>query len=626
MGAILAVFGVNPIRTNEEAIQAMLACSPYRGGARVMRCEGAAIAIQETGGDASLARLGAWIIAFHGFIGNWADLDRQHRFNFGETDTDAHRMGMAYRHLGDKLFEKLRGEYACLIYQQDKEEIQAVRDLIGCRPLFHGVDDRRLFLASEIRQIRAGSGRPRVLNEPMVASYLMSRPIRLDLTLDQQVYRVVPGQVLTLNTAKPGVTLRNTPYWPPPPQRAETRSDRVALAEEFRHLLEQAVSRSLPDTPFGVCLSGGLDSGAVWALTAHLAKQGSSRAAQGLPISRTYPGMPCDESHLIGTMRSATGIREFIEIPVTDVNSTQWFDDNTGRVDGHYGVTGDTIPILSQTLALDGRRVLLTGFGEEWISGSFRYLADDLLSLRWATVLRDFSRAEPYRPPASPRLRRLWQQSGLAGLERRLKGRTAGALSPCAYDPALIPAPALLPDAGPAGNWPLARSKLLHSLAAARSTLVYETNEQLAAHFGVETRQPLHDVDLIEFAYSLPPRCFTEGLREKQLLRRALADLLPQTHQDLRFKASHIDRFTLLYPVFLRNTDPKRWTLVRQGFLREAALRDALRTVNEMVADPAFPSTGPIDRRIILTTFSGWCTLNHLISSAETQNVEIRRF
>jgi asparagine synthase (glutamine-hydrolysing) len=386
----------------------------------------------------------------------------------------------------------------------------------------------------------------------------------------------------------------------------------VALAEEFRHLLEQAVARTLPDTPFGVCLSGGLDSGAVWALVSHLASQGDTRAVQGLPISRTYPGMPCDESHLIHVMRTATGARDFIEIPVTQVNSVQWFEDNLRRVDGYYGVTGDTIPMLSQTLARDGRRVLLTGFGEEWISGSFRYLADDLLGLRWASVLHDFWQADPYRPSDSPRLRRLWQQSGLAGLARRMRWLRGEGLSPFAYDPALIPAPELPADSSAASGWPLARKNLLHSLSAARSTLIYENNEQLAAHFGVEIRQPLHDVDLIDFAFRLPPRCFTEGLREKQLLRRALVDLLPRPHMDLRFKASHIDRLTLLYPVFLRYGDPSRWYLVRQGFLREASLRDALRGLERAAADPAFPSTGPFDRRLLLTINAGWGTLKYL--------------
>lgn len=511
MGAIVAVIGQRAKTELAERLEPMLQRSAYRGAPDRYVVDGIAIAVQTLGWDASLAQHEHWVVAFHGFVGNWPDLALARGLSLAGIASDAERVAVFFARFGAAMFPWLRGEFALLIVDCKEQAVIAVRDVIGTRPLFHQVKDGLLFVASEIRQVLAGSNTPPYMNKVMMASYLLYRPIQQDLTLDQSVLRVMPGCVWRCAATNPEAAPRTQAYWTPPPTSESRRYDLNALAEELRALLEQAVTRATPSHPFAVTLSGGLDSGTIWALVAEHAAQGDANAALGIPYSLVFPGMECDESARIAAMRAKTKATHYLEINAAQVDPVAILSPIVEGTDGFIYPTHYFIFLLARQAATDSRSTLFTGWGEEWIAGSFRYLADDLLTGHWWNVLHTLARATPYRIKGRPRLLRLLNQSGLGRLLHLFRwGRPTQKHSALfrVQDRVLPPPGRMDRDSLPQGVR-RARRRLYNSLHVAQSTLIYEPTEQLAASERVELRQPFNDLDLVEFAFRTPPRAFT---------------------------------------------------------------------------------------------------------------------
>ncbi len=87
-----------------------------------------------------------------------AVLAAERGWRFPDGASNAGKIAVAVEDLSDRLFARLRGEWAVLIWDRREQTLLAARDLIGCRPLFMHQHGARLFLATEIRQVMAGSG------------------------------------------------------------------------------------------------------------------------------------------------------------------------------------------------------------------------------------------------------------------------------------------------------------------------------------------------------------------------------------------------------------------------------------------------------------------------------------
>lgn len=574
MGAILAVIGPRTKPELAERLEPMLQRSPYRGTPDRFVADGIAIAIQTLGWDASLAQHEHWVVAFHGFVGNWPDLAGARGLSLAGIASDAERVAVFFARFGEAMFPWLRGEFALLIVDRKEQAVVAVRDVIGTRPLFHQVKDGLLFVASEIRQVLAGSNTPPTMNKLVMASYLLYRPIQQDLTLDQSVSRVMPGHVWRCAATNPEAAPQSQAYWTPPPTSESRRYNSAALAEEFRALLEQAVTRATPSHPFAVTLSGGLDSGTIWALVAEHAAQGNANAALGIPYSLVFPGMECDESSRIAAMRAKTGATQYVEINAAKTDSLTYLPSLLKRSDGYLSPNAHHILELASRAEADGRATMLTGLGEEWISGDFRYLADDLLAGRFWTLIHALVRANPYRPKGRSRTRYLFDQLGFGRLRRLffwLRKPQSGA-GLYLFQDRHTPPPASASNRLKKNSICRSRVQLKHSLNLAQSTIIYESNEQLAASDRVELRHPFNDLDVISFAFHCPPQAFTGGIRDKHLLRAAMTNLLAPEVRELQDKTVFREVMFPYLDALLTEPPSVCWNLIQQGLLDAQAL------------------------------------------------------
>lgn len=213
-----------------------------------------------------------WIV-FNGEIFNYreirAELPETTRLQF-RSQTDTEVILYAIREWGlEGCLRRLRGMYAFAIYETQTGVLTLVRDPLGVKPLYYTNEVRLFAFASEVKAFLAMPGFKPAINNQALHHYLTFANAPAPETLFEGVSKLEAGTYLTINRQG---RMRQQRYWNPasfkPGESLLTEQDCV---EELRRLLRQSVRRRMvSDVPFGVFLSGGVDSSLNVALMAEL--------------------------------------------------------------------------------------------------------------------------------------------------------------------------------------------------------------------------------------------------------------------------------------------------------------------------------------------------------------------
>ena len=211
-----------------------------------------------------------WVI-FNGEIYNHLGLRRElstagHRFRTDHSDTEVIVHG--YEQWGIAgLLERIEGDYGIALWDCRKESLYLVRDRIGVKPLYFSLQDGMLLFASEIKAIVAHPAVERDVDPMAMYHYLSFLTTPAPLTMFKGVFKLPAGHYLEISKTGEFRAIR---YWDAVPGRGIPRQDIAGLdwpaREQYyirgiRERLTSAVEkRMMSDVPFGVFLSGGIDS------------------------------------------------------------------------------------------------------------------------------------------------------------------------------------------------------------------------------------------------------------------------------------------------------------------------------------------------------------------------------
>ena len=213
-----------------------------------------------------------WVV-FNGEIYNHAELRleleaRGHRYR---SHTDTETLLHLYEEYGTGMLERLRGMFAFALWDGRRERLFMARDRVGIKPLYYTFADGRLVFGSEIKAILEHPAVERDVDEAALYHYLTYYAAPAPDTLFRGIKKLPAGHYMTLEA---GGEAHITRWWDlattPVPERALLADEQVAAAR-VRELLTDAVQdRLMADVPFGIMLSGGVDSTAIAALTRRL--------------------------------------------------------------------------------------------------------------------------------------------------------------------------------------------------------------------------------------------------------------------------------------------------------------------------------------------------------------------
>ncbi|HUD89876.1 MAG TPA: N-acetylglutaminylglutamine amidotransferase [Xanthobacteraceae bacterium] len=210
-------------------------------------------------------------IVFNGCIYNYRELRDElaakgHRF-FSQGDTEV--ILKAYAEWGPHCVERFYGMFAFAVWERNSGRVVLARDRLGIKPLYYAEQSGRFRFASTLPALLA-AGDVDTLIDPAALHHYMSlhAVVPAPLTILKGV-RKLPAA--TICTIEPDGKRREETYWqfevgPRSDDRAFTEAD---WCEAIRGALGKAVERRrVADVPVGVLLSGGLDSSILVALLA----------------------------------------------------------------------------------------------------------------------------------------------------------------------------------------------------------------------------------------------------------------------------------------------------------------------------------------------------------------------
>ncbi len=227
----------------------------------------------ETGDQPIQAPDGATLIAnaeIYNYVELRQALDEEGDAVAWQTRSDCEPALHLYRRHGIDFAEQLRGMYAIAIHDPTAGQLILARDPFGIKPVYYVEGDFGFAFASEPSALisaglRAGKLNDRPLNELLQMQFTTGRGCIFD-----GIYRVLPGETLVIAQGRI-VDRRRRAALPLHPPRA--MDEAAALAELERALLNSVEVHQRSDVPYGMFLSGGIDSSALLTLMARLNEQ-----------------------------------------------------------------------------------------------------------------------------------------------------------------------------------------------------------------------------------------------------------------------------------------------------------------------------------------------------------------
>jgi len=228
---------------------------------------------------------GRYVIVFNGEIYNFAELRRELSAEAdvgwrGHSDTEV--MLAAFERWG--VLHSLRqfvGMFAFALWDTHEHTLHLARDRLGEKPVYYGWSDNVFLFGSELKALRAHPKCPTAIDRDALALLMRYGCVPAPFSIYAGVQKLLPGTLLSLSRdaflarRRPSIQ----PYWTLAGAAADgvrlaSRSGPKEIVEELHGLLRSAVAgQMVADVPLGAFLSGGVDSSAVVALMqAHSAR------------------------------------------------------------------------------------------------------------------------------------------------------------------------------------------------------------------------------------------------------------------------------------------------------------------------------------------------------------------
>lgn len=493
--------------------------------------------LSDAGTQPMISASGRYVIAYNGEIYNYREL-KQPLIDSGvrfRTQTDTEVLLALFEKKGVDCLDDLNGMFAVAIWDRESKQLFLARDRLGKKPLYYYLESGQFAFASEIKALLELPFVKTEIRPDAVRDFFAYQYIPDPKTIYKSVHKLPPGCWLMTN----GDELTEHQYWDV--SFAETQAaDQSELEEGLYDLIDSAVRmRMVSDVPLGAFLSGGVDSSAVVGLMAGHADRPVTTCSIGFSSKRFDEVVWAEKvSKLFGTDHHEFTVKQNVTNSLVDI--AQFFDEPFA--DPSFVPTYFVSQLARQkvTVALSGDG------GDENFAGYGKYQTDQIEN----------------------RIRRLFP----AAIRRQIfpvLAQLAGALEHPVTQKAqsLLSTAAMEPDRGFFVTNSFFRESVWNDLVCGdikRETSGYDPADVTRHHYwnadtddhlsrilytdiktylpgdilvkvdrmsmanSLETRAPLLDYRVVEYAASLHSSLKLRGRDKKFILKKAFSSLLPQ--------------------------------------------------------------------------------------------------
>lgn len=322
----------------------------YTGKKAILAHERLSIVDPQSGGQPLKSKDGKVILTVNGEIYNHLAIREQLRGEYEfQTGSDCEVILALYRKKGIHFLEDLNGIFAFVLYDEEKDEYLVARDPIGVIPLYIGTDDAgHIMVASELKAL-----------EGYAAHYEPFLPGHYYYSKEKKQVHWYVRDWMEYDAVK------NNP----------------ADISDLKTALEAAVQRQLmSDVPYGVLLSGGLDSSIISAI----AKKYAAKRIEN--DSKTDAWWPQLHSFAVGLkgapdLKAAKKVADYIGTVHHEINYTVQEGLDAIRNVIYYIETYDVTTVrastpmylLARVIKSMGIKMVLSGEGADEVFGGYLY-------------------------------------------------------------------------------------------------------------------------------------------------------------------------------------------------------------------------------------------------------------
>ncbi|TCI04444.1 asparagine synthase (glutamine-hydrolyzing) [Corallincola luteus] len=494
----------------------------------------AIVELSPLGAQPMLSPCGRFSLVFNGEIYNFkelrAELELMGVSFLGHSDTEVLLHGFMRWGFAATL-EKAVGMFALAFYDQQSGDLSLARDRFGEKPLYYGVQQGAFLFASELSALRVTPFFSGDLCRQAIADYLVYNRVNAPRSIYQNIFKLCPGHFIVVNTRAPAALPEQRSYWSVAQAYQQAQRQPVASRQEaiagVDHLLQQAVRQQMiADVPLGAFLSGGIDSSLVVAAMQYQA----SKPVKTFSIGFSEPEF--NEAEHAARVAKHLGC-EHTELYVDANDALALVPEMASVYDEPFADSSQLPTYLVCQMARQHVTVALSGDGgDELFAGYSRYQG---IGQRWQAI---------QRMPAAVRKITAGLMGGAAKVtgSGRFRVRQAWLNSPSLlslYEDSIYPRQMLdllqHPETSQAPLIDLADDMTAMQLYDITSYMVddilVKVDRASMAH-SLETRIPLLDHRLAEYALSIPNQFNVEGGVGKQVLRQLLYRYVPQEMVD----------------------------------------------------------------------------------------------
>lgn len=569
----------------------------------------AIVDLTPTGAQPMVSRDGRYVIAYNGEIYNHADIrkrllaeNRTPAFR-GTSDTETLLEAAAAYGLADTL-KMAKGMFAIALYDREEHALFLARDRIGEKPLYYGIlkdninngeNDGSFVFASDLNSIASLDGFTNPVNVDILGDYMCYGYISAPYSIYRGIWKLEPGKILKVKSPfdKPEIftwwSMMETAVFG---QKNLFRGSSEEAAQELERLLQNAIAGQMTaDVPVGAFLSAGIDSSTVVSLM----------QAQSSQKIRTFTvGMweeQFNEAPVAKEIAERLGT-EHTEVYITEEDAKNVIPALAGMFGEPFADSSQIPTYLVSRITREHVTVSLSGDGgDELFCGYNTYYSIDRI---WNKVRK---LPYPLRLAAGGALGvtgclgnnpSLATRAGLLGARsiedmylrseigeglKLVKGRQEGKRLDFGPWDAIQSREAgtTWMDAYPSGLLEEPRHNLmLMDLLMYHPDDILNKVDRTAMAVSLETRVPMLDRDVVEFAWTLPLAYRQENGVRKKILRDILYRYVPRELME-RPKTG----FSIPLHRWLRQPGLREWAeslleaslLERQGLLETTAVR-----------------------------------------------------
>jgi asparagine synthase (glutamine-hydrolysing) len=517
----------------------------------------AIIDVSPAGAQPMESSCGRYIVVFNGEIYNYrdirAEIEADRYFSEvvgswrGHSDTEV--MLAAFGLWGVKAtLQRMVGMFSLGLWDRREQALYLARDRAGEKPLYYGKSNGVLVFGSELKALKAHPGFTGDIDRNALALYMRHNYIPAPYTIYQGVMKLMPGTFLRVDTS--GGTREET-YWSfqqllkPEKSRSGPFEPKAAIDGLETVLLQAVRQQMVSDVPLGAFLSGGVDSSTIVALM----QAQSARPVRTFSIGFNEQGY--NEAHYAKAVAAHLGT-DHTELYVTAREAMDVIPKLPAIYDEPFSDSSQIPTFLVAQLARQSVTVSLSGdAGDELFGGYSRYT---MAQSMWARIARV---PQPMRWAAARAIRAVSPQTW-GVIHRALgRGRTERAFGDRLHKGANVLGSATI-DAlytGLVSHWDDPASVVLGSaepptfLTGRRPDITaldpieqmmaldfmsYLTDDILtkvdraAMAVSLETRVPMLDHRVIEYAWGLPLSLKLRDGQGKWVLRQLLDRYVPR--------------------------------------------------------------------------------------------------